>query len=406
MMIIGGRLKMKEITAGPRYKCPISSKELQRRRDLVQKAMKEKGIDCMVTQAHSHIFDGYLRYFIDIPTGSYSSALIIPAEGDMVYIQHGNDSDNVPLPSWARGIEKIYARSYCLPFNFSDHDAAEVFVKEIKTHQYKRIGLVGMALISHSFGEYLRVNLPGAEFVNFSDDVDEIKAIKSEEEWTLINKSIRIHEQLVDTVPALFRPGRMEYEIRADLEHLALELGCDYIGNLAVGSAPSGQMARFAPHFYANRRVEPGDNLSVMIEVSGPGGQYGELARTWCLGEPTKSLQWLFDVAKNCQIYLADKIVPGFPASELNTLYDEYMKQNGLPPNARYFGHGQGYDMMERPAFASRENMVFKENMYLAVHPEIAKDNDFAICCDNFRVTKKGAVRLTRTPQEIFRVEI
>jgi Xaa-Pro aminopeptidase len=405
-MNIKGDQMMKEIKAGPRYKWPISSEELLRRRDLVQKAMKTKGIDCMVTQTHSHIFDGYIRYFIDIPTGSYSSALMIPADGEMVYIQHGNDSDNAPLPFWARGIEKIYARSFCLPFNFSDDDAAEVVVKEIKAHQYQRIGLVGMALISHSFGEYLKVNLPDVEFINFSDDVDEIKAIKSEEEWILINKSIRIHEQMVDSVPALFRPGRMEYEIRADLEHLALELGCDYIGNLAVGSAPSGQMARFTTHFFGNRRIEPGDNLSVMIEVSGPGGQYGELARTFCLGEPSKSLQWLFNVAKDCQIYLADKIVPGLPASELNNLYDEYMKQNGLPPNARYFGHGQGYDMMERPAFASRESMIIKENMHLAVHPEIAKDNDFAICCDNFRVTQKGAVRLTRTPRELIRVEI
>lgn len=397
---------MKEISAGPRFKYPISSKELQRRLDLVQKAMNEQGLDCMIVQAHSSIFDGYIRYFLDIPTGAYSSALMIPAEGGMVYIQHGDDNDNVPLPHWARGIEKVYLRSYCLPFNFTDDDAGEVFCKEIKARNYKRIGLVGLALMSHSFGEYLKANLPGVEFVNFSDTVDEIKAIKSDEEWLLINKSIRIHEQLVDAVPALFRPGRMEYEIRADLEHLALELGCDYIGNLAVGSAPPGQIARFTTHFFGNRRIEPGDNLVVMIEVSGPGGQYGELARTWCLGEPTKSLQELFEIAKGCQIYLAEKMVPGLTASELNSLYDEYMKQYGLPKNSRYFGHGQGYDMMERPAFAARDKMVFKEDMYVAIHPELTRGTDFAICCDNFRITKDGAVRLTRTPREIFRVEI
>jgi len=397
---------MKEMTSGPRYKCPISSKELQRRRNLVQEAMKAKGIDCMVTQIHSHIFDGYIRYFIDMPTGSYSSALLIPADGDMVYVQHGNDSDNVPLPFWARGIEKIYARSFCQPFGFTDNDAAEVMVREIKARRYKRVGLVGLALISHSFGEYLRTSLPDVELVNFSDDVDEIKAIKSDEEWMLINRSIRIHEQLIDSVPALFRPGRMEFEIRADLEHLALEMGCDYIGNLAVGSAPSGQMARFTPHFSGNRRIEPGDSLSVMVEVAGPGGQYGELARTWCLDEPSQSLQELFDIARDCQIYLAEKIIPGLPVRELNNLYDEFVKQHGLPPNARYFGHGQGYDMMERPAFAARESMVFKEDMYLAIHPELSRGQDFAICCDNFRVTREGAVRLTRTPREIIRVDI
>src|SRR5690606_28776835 len=99
---------MKEVTSGPRYKYPISSNELQRRLELVQEAMKEKDIDCMVTQAHSAIFDGDIRYFTDMPAGAYTTALMIPAEGEMVYIQHGNDSDNMPLPFWARGIEKIY----------------------------------------------------------------------------------------------------------------------------------------------------------------------------------------------------------------------------------------------------------------------------------------------------------
>lgn len=396
---------MKEITSGPRFKCPVSSKELQRRRNAVQKAMKEQDIDCMVSQVHSSIFDGYIRYFIDVPTGTYSSTLLIP-DGDMIYVQHGNDDDNVPFPGWARGIEKVYGRAYCLPFNFSDHLSAEVVVKEIKARNYKRVGLVGLQLMSYSTGSYLKDNLPGVEFVNFSDTVDEIKAIKSEEEWALIDRAVRVHEQLGDCVPALFRPGRMEYEIRADLEHLALELGCDYIGNLAVGSAPVGKPARFTTHFYGNRRIEPGDNLSVMIEVSGPGGQYGELSRTWCLAEPTESLKWLFDVSKKCQAYIAEKMVPGISARELNDLFDEFVTQYGIPKNKRFFGHGQGYDMMERPAFSGRENMIIKEDMFVAIHPEFMTETDFACCCDNFRVTKNGAVRLTRTPQEIIRVEI
>ena len=205
-LTIGRNPIMKEISPGPRFKYPVSSKELQRRLDLVQKAMKEKGIDCIISQTHSHIFDGYIRYFLDVPTGGYSSALMIPSEGEMVYVQHGNDGDNPPMPGWARGIEKIYARSFCLPFNFTDHDAAEVLCQEIRSRRCKRVGFVGMALISFSFGEYLKTNLPDVEFVNFSDEVDEIKAIKSDEEWQLINKSIRIHEQLIDSVPGPFSP--------------------------------------------------------------------------------------------------------------------------------------------------------------------------------------------------------
>jgi Xaa-Pro aminopeptidase len=34
-----------------------------------------------------------------------------------------------------------------------------------------------------------------------------------------------------------------------------------------------------------------------MIEVNGPGGMYGELARTWCLGEPDQELLDYWNIA-------------------------------------------------------------------------------------------------------------
>ena len=57
----------------------------------------------------------------------------------------------------------------------------------------------------------------------------------------------------------------MEYEILADIEHRSRYIGCDVIGNIAVGSAPSGQPA-LLPNVTANRRLEPGDTIMVMIE--------------------------------------------------------------------------------------------------------------------------------------------
>jgi hypothetical protein len=49
--------------------------------------------------------------------------------------------------------------------------------------------------------------------------------------------------------------------------------------------------------------------------------------------------------------------------------------------------------------------MVIKEDMFFAIHPEVFRDGEFAICCDNFRVTKDGAIRMTQTEQEIIRVD-
>ena len=62
--------------------------------------------------------------------------------------------------------------------------------------------------------------------------------------------------------------------------------------------------------------------------------------------------------------------------------------------------------MMEAPAIADHETAAFQENMFLSIHPELTAMDNFAICCDNFRITKEGAVRLTRTPQKIFQLDV
>ena len=63
-----------------RYKYPISDQELDRRYAVTQKALQDAGLDCVVTQNHSPIFDGGIRYYLDTQTGAYSTALMIPAD--------------------------------------------------------------------------------------------------------------------------------------------------------------------------------------------------------------------------------------------------------------------------------------------------------------------------------------
>ena len=142
-----------------------------------------------------------------------------------------------------------------------------------------------------------------------------------------------------------------------------------------------------------------------MVEVSGPGGIYGELARTYCLGEPNKSLVDLFAVARGAQHAVAAAMKPGVTGKDLDKVFNDFVVPHGIAPNARFVGHSQGYDMMEAPTICPTEDMVIKEDMFFAIHPEVFRDGEFAICCDNFRVTKDGAIRMTQTEQEIIRVD-
>ena len=115
---------------------------------------------------------------------------------------------------------------------------------------------------------------------------------------------------------------------------------------------------------------------------------------------PSKSF-----IAKGCQAAIAAAAKPGVTGADLNRVFNDYVTPHGIAPNTRFAGHGQGYDMMEAPAICGDETMELKEGMYFAIHPELTLNGDFATACDNYRITKDGAVRLTRTPQEITKLE-
>lgn len=389
---------------GARFKYPIPTKELERRWSAIREAMKKQNIDGLVIQNHNQFLGGYIRYFLDIPAPTYGTAILFPAHEEMTVVSHGAiDSPPVP-PAWAtRGVRASRNFPIIQALNYSDYDASQALVKEIKDANYQKIGLVGLSLISAALYKYFVENLPGVELVDATDLVDEIKAIKSADEIVMIRKTVALHDRLAGAVLALFRPGRKEGEIRSELKRLAMDLGSEE-QNIMVG-AEAHDKAFFVDPFFDNRPIQQGDRMLILIEVNGPGGFYGEVSRTWCLGEPSREVLDAYETATQAQKYIAEMLKPGAAPADLFKANNDFLTSRGYAPEGRYFAHGQGYDMVERPAFVPRETMLLQEGMFLAIHPTAANSKAVAFSCDNYLITAEGAELLTQTPQIVFAVQ-
>ena len=92
----------------------------------------------------------------------------------------------------------------------------------------------------------------------------------------------------------------------------------------------------------------------------------------------------------------------GSDCAEMLEMYNKKLVSYGLQQETRLFAHGQGYDLVERPAFFKGETMKVKENMFFAIHPEINTGKAFGNYCDQYLVTKDGAVRVETTPRQIY----
>jgi Xaa-Pro aminopeptidase len=382
---------------------PISTKELERRWKALRKAMEKADIDCLITQNSNQFLGGNVRYLTDIPAeNAYHRTVIFPLNDGMTLISHGGDPLPPAPPDWAAyGAKECISLPFIPTLNWSHRMDAEAAVKTLKKLKVKSIGYVNKGMIAATLTEYIADQLPKVAVHDATDLFDEIKAVKSAEELSLIRKTIEMQDIMWGATLALVRPGVREYEIRSEIKHLLTNMGSEE-QLIMMGSAPAGSPAGHKPSFFQNRTLQYGDQIMIMIEVNGLGGYYGEIGRTICLGEAPKAMLQAWADALELQEETAALMKPGAVPAELFDANNRLLKAKGYMAEGRLFAHGQGYDLVERPGIRPEEKMTLKAGMVLAIHPITLNKRAYAFCCDNFLITEKGAELMHKTPRKVF----
>ncbi|MBQ6259713.1 MAG: M24 family metallopeptidase [Firmicutes bacterium] len=389
----------------PKYQ--LSQKEIDRRYNAVQTALKKRNLDVLVLQTHSEIFDIYTRYLTDQKTlpDPYSIMLMVPAEGEMYYMMQGG-CKNPDLPVSAEfkkhHIGKFANTTTAMCFHYTDVIPAQFAVEEIKKQGYERIGFAGKGMISMTTSEYFHEHLPGCVFEDFTDDFDNIIAVKSEEELILLQKTVDSHCEIAAGIPALVYPGRSLREIRADIFALGEAQKCELQHNIFLNAGKPFTYA--GPNkFDYDYVIQKGDAVTYLLELACDGGMYAEVGRTLCLYEPSKQELDDYNLYIEGEKWITSQIKPGMTCAEIVDLNDKWFGEAGFGGVQRMAGHGQGYGLMERPAFRKDDNMIIQENMFFAAHfgGGLGATKKTHFICSNYIVKKNGSELMTWTPLEL-----
>ena len=385
---------------------PISDATLEKRWDMVREEMKKENVDALVIQNEHRYRNGMVRYFTDIGSLSNPVTVFFPIDDEMTVFANGGGHSLSQTPAYGcRGVKDRIGVPIFPTYvpELSTADARGV-ADLIKKRDDKKIGLVRIGSMLGSFYQYLTEALAGqVEFVDFTNAIDELKAIKNEEEIEILRLSAELQDYVMNAIPSFLKSGMYEYELRSHIIHLLTNQGSEE-QLIMIGSAPLGQKAGHKAHFYQNRRIEAGDAVMVMLEPNGPGGLWVELGRTFILGEPDETLQKVWDDAVKAQHYTASLLKPGATCGEIYDKYNEYVEHMGYAKETRIHAHGQGYDLMERPGIRGEDPMVIRPNMNIAIHPTFAKNGAYAFACDNYLTTDAEPVRIHKTSQELIKV--
>ena len=387
-----------------RLMTPISIQELERRWEAVRRMMKAQNIDYLIVRNDEEFLGVNVKWFTDIPARhSYPYTVIFPADDEMTLISCGALPPGDPgPPPWAvRGVKERLGAPYFPSVHYTSTYDADLAVGVLKKKKGATVGLVGRSYIPVNFFEYLIAHLSGYTFVDATDHIDQIKVIKSAEEIGLIKNTAALQDAALEHVKKAIRPGRRGFEIYAEALYRTTLLGSER-QLILVNSGPQGTPVPFAPLHFQNRVMKEGDQISLLIEVNGPGGIYTELGRIFSIGEPSQEMQDAMGVSVEAQEISLGLLKPGADPKDLWDANNAFLEKNGYFPERRLYAHGQGYDLVERPLIRYDEPMKIQAGMNLTIHPTASNERVWVGVTDNYLVTETGVSDcLHKTPKEI-----
>ena len=370
----------------------VSTQEMERRWKLAREAMAQKGVDILVMRCLEQYLGGYVQWFTDVPARhTYPFAVIFPKDDGMTIVSHGPFPPGAGYPpayAW-RGVKQALHSPYLESANWSMRHESDLMLSVLKKTPKAKIGWAGLQHIPAILYNALVKELPDAEFVDLTDEIDLLKAVKSPEEQQLCIRSAEMQDRVYEYLKGVIQPGMRESEIHAHAHYMSNKLGSER-GLILVGSAPKGQPARFKYRRYQNRILQEGDQISILVEMNGPAGMYTEIARPWSLGKPGQEQVDAFGIAMELQQYVLSMLKPGADPAEIHNACNDLAVKRGSKPELRICLHGQGYDLVERPMFQNGEKMMLAEGMNLTLHPSGIMEKAWATVCDNYILGKDG----------------
>jgi|SRR5580704_8933396 Xaa-Pro aminopeptidase len=373
--------------------------ELENRWSRVREVMCANNVDALIVSGQ-HGFSGgggYFRWFTGTTSAtSYAQVVIFPTDDLMTLVHHGElCGETVHDGSYAGhpGVGRRFTTASFPSAFYCNSLEADIIAREIRKAGYRRLGLVGAGAAYHGFIAGLHALLREFAFIDFSEEIDRIKAVKSAYDVSCIRRSAAMQDEILAKTLPHIRPGMRDFEILSYSHYVGSLLGSE--GGYFLGSsAPYGQPALQRLRAFQGRSFRDGDVFIWQCENSGPEGFYTHMSRPIVFGKAPQAVVDAVEAVVEAENFLARLLRPAASCADIFAEYDAYLKERGFPEERRLACHGQGYETVERPLVRHDETMNIHANMNIGMHPYVVKKGISMVLTDNFLTHAGGEAEL------------
>jgi len=278
-----------------------------------------------------------------------------------------------------------------------------VFVNELKLNpQIKfrgKTGIEGKATTAAFFHSMRRI-LPNIELVLTADVVENIAAIKEEDELHALRKACQITDSVFEEILPLIKPGVREKDISAEISYRHLMKGADKDSfESIVASGPRSAL----PHGIAtDRKLKKGEFITLDFGCIYH-GYPSDLTRTVVLGKATQEMRKIYGIVKEAQEAGVKAIAPGVKCAEVDSVARKIITDAGYGDKFTHsLGHGLSQIVHALPVLAASSKSRLERNNVVTVEPGIYIEDFGGVRIeDDVLVTDNGCEILNKSPKEL-----
>jgi len=364
-------------------------KDIDRRVKGLQEIMKEKDIGATILPAAGAPgMNGLLRYFTNAELWAGKAFVIVtPDEPEPLIVYWSNYA-----AAWGEEMATTSRIESTIMTDYSPLERVCEIVTEAAADN-KRVGLANrdVTFLVNEWQE-LKDGLEGFEIVDVTDDVNEMRVIKSPFEIEAMNNLGRIMSEAFDIYEENLKPGVSAWEVAAMAEaHIRGQGGYWGRQKYSLDERP------YTIPTPLDRTLEKDDVILFELVYAGPYGYWCEMTCLYAFGELPEESMRRYETTEKAIEESAKVAVPGAHKGIVGETSDKVFADAGynvIGAHTRHC-HTIGTDEVDLRAPLPPEAEL-RENMVLSYHPATLLEGDLAyLISDNFVVAKDGAKRLS-----------
>jgi Xaa-Pro aminopeptidase len=378
----------------------LSIQERDRRYKIVRDEMAKRGIDCLLLPANTGRWEqlqGDSRYLTTIGGFATEVFTVFPHEGEVTaYIFN--------RAGWWKEAQKWVADVRDGRNRWGQNAIERINELGLQKGTIGISGLAGLfrapdGIIPYSSVKAIQDAFPQARIVNATEMMQEIRAVKSAEEVSMLERSAAIVEKTIETMVEHANPGVSEKELYGAMVHTMLANGGELPTLFFLSAGPGQSNSSFVPTDY---RIKKGDRIIDEIEAK-YGGYAAQAVCPVVIGKPDDEYQKMIAISRACFDAILGAMKPGVTFRALFDVYKRTVEELGkgkyLWNHPMMHARGLGDD---GPALLGDKDLErfskieLQTGMTFILKPQVrpAEGKGRASLGDTVTVTESGARRL------------